>query len=94
MGAGLQASSPATFRHRYAPSPAAVPTHDLDSPQFTGLAWTSCLCATVSPLVSGPHTKSGWTLVLLQVEPLNEIKRMLALAANVLTATASSVVRR
>ncbi len=40
------------------------------------------------------HTKACWTLVVMQVEPLNDTERMLALAENMLTATASSVVRR
>ncbi len=61
-----KASSPATFGHRYAPSPAAVPTHaHLNSPQSPGSSWTSCLCATRLAAGILQHTKSGWTLVVI-----------------------------
>lgn len=80
-----KASSPATFGHRYAPSPAAVPTH---APQLAAVTENRrgrpVYAQPVSPRVSynTPNLAGRWSL--LQVEPLNDTERMLALAENML----------
>ncbi|XPE61816.1 hypothetical protein ACNKHT_10650 [Shigella flexneri] len=80
-----KASSPATFGHRYAPSPAAVPSARTSTRRSHRAHHGRPVYAQpVSPLVSynTPNLAGRWSL--LQVEPLNDTERMLALAENML----------
>lgn len=85
MGAGL------ARRHhqRYLgtvtrPHPQQFQRTHLNSPQSPGSSWASCLCTTRLAAVSynTPNLAGRWSL--LQVEPLNDTERMLALAENML----------
>lgn len=58
-------------------------TH-LNSPQSPGSSWASCLCTTrlAAGILQHANLAGRWSL--LQVEPLNDTERMLALAENML----------